>query len=80
VLLKRGNVITQLPSMLEEVGVSCGDRLIAMGGKGGGYGNPLERALESIAQDLTEGYITEDQLRSDYGAILDSTGIIRRLG
>jgi len=34
---------------------------------GGGYGDPKKRALELIAEDLKEGFITPEAAEKDYG-------------
>jgi N-methylhydantoinase B len=36
-------------------------------GTGGGYGDPLKRPRERVAEDLKNGYITLEQARRDYG-------------
>jgi 5-oxoprolinase (ATP-hydrolysing) len=48
-------------------------------GGGSGYGDPLERPLESIEWDLAEGYITEAGLKA-YGCQLDRASRPRRMG
>jgi N-methylhydantoinase B len=40
-------------------------------GTGGGYGNPLERPVEMIQDDVRNGYVTLDQAKKDYGVVLD---------
>jgi N-methylhydantoinase B len=37
---------------------------------GGGFGNPLERALESVELDLNLGYISRQTAERDYGAVI----------
>ncbi len=39
---------------------------------GGGYGNPYERPLEAVQEDVRNGYITLEIAEKDYGVILDS--------
>jgi N-methylhydantoinase B len=34
---------------------------------GGGWGNPRERDRDRVARDVSRGYITEEQARTDYG-------------
>jgi N-methylhydantoinase B/oxoprolinase/acetone carboxylase alpha subunit len=36
---------------------------------GAGFGDPRERALEAIAADLEDGYITEEGALRDYGRL-----------
>lgn len=38
---------------------------------GGGYGNPLKRAPESVAWDVKNEYISLEQAEKDYGVIVD---------
>jgi N-methylhydantoinase B len=40
-------------------------------GGGGGYGNPLQRGLQSVLDDVIDGYITPEQARRDYGVVVD---------
>jgi N-methylhydantoinase B len=68
--LRSGGKDTALPSMLEQRAAKAGDRLIAYGGGGGGFGDPFQRDLESIASDLADGYIAADQVKA-YGVALD---------
>ena len=44
-----------------------GDVVRLVTGTGGGYGDPLARPREKVAEDLKNGYITLDQARRDYG-------------
>ncbi|MEO1987256.1 MAG: hydantoinase B/oxoprolinase family protein [Martelella sp.] len=36
---------------------------------GGGFGNPLERPVELVAEDIEAGFISRDRARDDYGVI-----------
>jgi N-methylhydantoinase B len=38
---------------------------------GGSYGNPYERPLEAVQEDVRNGYITLEMAEKDYGVILD---------
>jgi N-methylhydantoinase B len=43
---------------------------------GGGYGDPLDRTLERVLEDVREGYITRDRARERYGvAMLDDLNV-----
>ena len=35
-------------------------------GGGGGFGDPIRRAVEAVAADVREGYVTEERARYDY--------------
>ncbi len=41
---------------------------------GGGYGDPLERAPERVARDVSEGYVSGNAARKLYGVILGDGG------
>ena len=47
------------------------DDLLVMQSAGGGYGDPLERPVEAVQEDLREGYITRDRARDRYGVVVD---------
>ena len=38
---------------------------------GGGYGSPFERDPEMVALDVTEGYVSIERARSDYGVVIN---------
>jgi N-methylhydantoinase B len=48
-----------------------GCRVIATAGGGGGYGNPLERDVEKVRQDVINGYVSAASARQDYGVVID---------
>ncbi len=49
-----------------------GDRLRFELSGAGGYGNPLDRAPEAVAQDVRNGYVSQDAAERVYGVCLDS--------
>ena len=48
----------------------AGDRFALRSGGGGGFGSPLERDLDEMANDLRQGYVSEDAARQYYGVVL----------
>ncbi len=38
---------------------------------GGGYGNPFERDVEMVVNDVKEGYVSIECARNDYGVVID---------
>jgi len=53
-----------------------------MTGTGAGWGDPMDRPLELVKQDLKNGYITLEMAKKDYGVIVDPdtfevTGVTR---
>jgi len=39
---------------------------------GGGYGSPLEREPELVAEDVANGYVSLEKAREDYGVVVDA--------
>ena len=48
-----------------------GDAYALRSGGGGGFGSPLERAVERVADDVRQGYVTLPAARDYYGVVLD---------
>jgi N-methylhydantoinase B len=42
-----------------------------VGGGGGGYGDPLERAPEAVAGDVVNGLVSQAAARNRYGVVID---------
>jgi N-methylhydantoinase B len=56
-----------------------GARVMLVGGGGGGWGDPLERDLDAIAEDLVDGYVTSAAAGRDYNVEIDpDTGVPKR--
>lgn len=49
----------------------AGGTITNLTGGGGGWGNPLEREPERVAQDVKEGYVSVGAARRDYGVVVD---------
>lgn len=45
---------------------------------GGGFGSPLEREAELVADDVREGYVSAQVSREVYAVALDGRGAARR--
>jgi N-methylhydantoinase B len=60
------------------VRVNDGEIVVSVCTGGGGYGSPLERDLDRVAEDLREGWITEARARDVYGLALDERGAVDR--
>ena len=59
-----------LPSKCDDITVQVGDILIYNTWGGGGWGNPLERDVELVAQEVRQGLVSAEGARS-YGVVLD---------
>ena len=49
-----------------------GDLLSVEFAGGGGCGNPFERDVHRVREDVVRGYVSLDAAREDYGVALDS--------
>ena len=47
-----------------------GDAYALRSGGGGGFGSPLERAVERVADDVRQGYVSMTAARDYYGVVL----------
>ena len=60
-----------LPSKCDQVKVAPSDRLIFQTAGGGGWGDPLERAVDKVRTDVVRELVSADKARADYGVVLD---------
>jgi N-methylhydantoinase B len=61
---------------LRNVRLKAGDALILRTGGGGGFGSPLERPAEVVANDVRQGYVSAEVARSAYGAAVNKDGSV----
>lgn len=57
--LSDGNVVTR------------GDVLLLETGGGGGHGDPFERHVEAVLEDVMGGFVSEENAAQFYGVVLD---------
>ena len=70
-LLKRADgQVQSLPSMMSSRALRAGDELTAIGGTGGGYGDPLERDPDAVMRDVCDALIDKEAAANDYGVVL----------
>ncbi|MSW97693.1 MAG: hypothetical protein F2808_04835, partial [Actinobacteria bacterium] len=43
---------------------------------GGGYGDPLERDIDAVTQDVNEGYLSGDEASKVYGVVFNAQGVM----
>ncbi len=70
--------VPPLRSKYEKQPLKAGDLVMNSSPGGGGFGNPLERALESVELDLNLGYISRQTAERDYGAVIAEAKSRRR--
>jgi len=56
------------------VTLNNGEMIVSYSCGGGGYGSPIERDPNSVAKDVSEGFITVARAKKTYGVLLDQTG------
>lgn len=66
-----------LPSKVTDYPVSAGEVISFQTGGGGGYGDPLERDLALIENDLKEKLVSPERAVADYQVVLDGDLIDR---
>jgi N-methylhydantoinase B len=59
-----------LPSKMPYRSFSKGDRITAVRGCGGGYGDPLDRAPADVLDDVLDEYIDRAKALADYGVVI----------
>jgi N-methylhydantoinase B len=64
-----------LPSKLPYRAAKTGDKFIAHGPCGGGYGPALERDPEDVLDDVLDGYIGPDVAKADYGVVISNAAV-----
>jgi N-methylhydantoinase B len=47
-----------------------GDIILIQGPGAGGYGDPLDRAVEKVLADVRGGFVSRDRARDDYGVVV----------
>jgi N-methylhydantoinase B len=51
--------------------MATGEVLVNNAGGGGGWGNPLERPVDQVVEDVREGYVSVEAAARDYGIVVD---------
>ena len=63
-----------IPAPQSAQSIAYGDVFYRRWAGGGGYGDPLERDPELVAQDFRNGLVSEKTALSVYGVVLDENG------
>ena len=63
-----------VPGKVSGFPLGAGDIVRIESSGGGGAGDPLERALDRVAEDIAEGYLTTGEAEARYGVVLDAAG------
>ena len=82
ILIRRANGETERHAVVSGLTLHTDDVIQVMTGTGAGWGDPMDRPLELVKQDLKNDYITLEMAEKDYGVIVDPdtfevTGVTR---
>ena len=69
---KKGGERRDLPSKFSFLTYAAepGDRFVAVGPCGGGYGDPFERDPAQVLEDVLDGYVSVERARNEFGVVL----------
>ena len=73
-LVHAGGQTEALPSKIPYRFLMKGDRIVANGPCGGGYGDPFERDPKSVMDDVLDGLFDSEAARRDYGVVIAADG------
>lgn len=68
--------VDELPPMMTTINVNPGERVTAVGGIGGGYGDPMERQPQRVLDDYLDGLLSREDASRDYGVVITAEGIV----
>ena len=68
---RRDGEETVFPNGKVDTKLAKGEAYIMSSGGGGGFGDPHQRALESLRRDVRQGYVSLDSAWQDYGVRFD---------
>ena len=69
--VKDSSTPREMPSKFSGLAVEADDVMAYYSPCGGGYGSPLERAPETVLDDVLDGYCSPEQAREVYGVEVD---------
>jgi N-methylhydantoinase B len=55
--------------------IRAGDRIVAHGPSGGGYGDPLMRDPQAVLGDVLDGYLTAEDAYAAYGVVITARAV-----
>jgi N-methylhydantoinase B len=71
ILIQRANGETERYAVVSGLTLNTDDVIQVMTATGAGWGDPLERPLELVKQDVKNGYVTLEQAKKGYGLLLN---------
>jgi N-methylhydantoinase B len=78
ILIRRASGETERHAVTSGLTLNTDDVIQVMTGTGAGWGNPYERPVERVQEDLKNDYITAEMAEKDYGVLIapDSLEVI----
>lgn len=61
-----------VPGMIKAFPLKAGDIVVVRTSGGGGWGDPLERDVELVRQDMLNGYLSLERARDTYGVVIEN--------
>jgi len=71
-----GGTTRALPSKVPHMNVAKDGRFVCYGSAGGGYGNPLERDPNKVADDVLDSVTSVETALRDYGVVVSTKGVV----
>jgi N-methylhydantoinase B len=65
---------TEVPGLADDIPVRAGDVIEIVTTGGGGWGDPLDREVELVLQDVVRGLVSPESAERDYGVVLTCEG------
>ena len=66
--------IETLPALLTGVPFAAGDSLLILTPSSGGYGDPLDREPQAVAEDVADAFLDAGLALEQYGVVLGADG------
>ena len=72
-----GTVVQPPNGKIDVIQLAAGDAYVLESGGGGGFGDPLERPVESVLADIRAGYVSAETAEHDYAvAVRDQPAVV----
>jgi N-methylhydantoinase B len=65
----------RIPGFSDGVKLKRGDLLRVISTGGGGYGDPLQRDIVRVEDDVADGFVTLEGALADYGVVIDPASL-----
>ncbi len=70
VIIEPGTKNERSLGMTADIELGAGGTVVMNGAGGGGYGNPLEREIEAVEDDILDGYVSIEAAAEHYGVVI----------